>query len=92
MACRVPLAERLVAYFLYFKIQSKKIERRCYAVKVLCGAQLIVGSMVYFSEVVSSTVQGAQNSLATVALKTIAQGEFSILLLYVSNVVITDLS
>jgi len=48
--------------------------------------------MVYFSEVVSSTVQGAQNSLATVALKTIAQGEFSILLLYVSNVVITDLS
>jgi len=48
--------------------------------------------MVYFSEVVNSTVQGAQNNLATVALKTIAQGEFSILLLYDSNVVITDLS
>jgi len=31
--------------------------------------------MAYFSEVFSSTVQGAQNSLATAALKTIAQGE-----------------
>jgi len=34
-----------------------------------------VGGMAYFSEVFSSTVQGAQNSLATAALKTIAQGE-----------------